>query len=55
MTGGFEGEILRVLESKFNFQSNFLDGKQTWGAIVNGTWVGLVKQILDKVMLLHAG
>ena len=44
-----EIQILKILEVKYNFKSKLLDAKQMWGTLVNGTWNGMVAQILNNV------
>jgi len=38
-----------MLQSELNFRANFIDGRQVWGAKVNGSWFGTVNQVLNKV------
>ena len=48
---GLEIELLEMLKRKYNFSTNFIDGMQEWGVIINGSWTGIINQILNKVSL----
>ena len=46
---GFIVELVATLEDKFNFEARFVasfDGY--WGSKVNGTWIGLIKMLVDN-------
>lgn len=43
-------ELLKVLEQKYNFKSVLVDGRQDWGALVNGKWTGMVQQVRNGVI-----
>lgn len=44
-----ETEILKILQSRFNFKSNLIDGKQVWGMFTEGRWTGVVGQVYNRV------
>ena len=44
-----ESELLRALESIYNFTSVLVDGEDSWGMERNGRWVGMVGQVLYGV------
>ena len=43
-----ETEILKVLQTKFKFNSNLIDGKQIWGRLLFGRWTGVIGHIVNK-------
>ncbi len=46
-----ELELLKVLETLFNFRSNLIDEQRNWGINQgNGTWTGSVGSVLKKVL-----
>ena len=47
-----EVELLKVLESHFNFKANLIDEKLTFGNQINGKhWDGVVGHVINKVSL----
>lgn len=45
-----EFELLKMLETRFNFKSYFIDEHNNWGIhLGNGTWSGSVGKILNEV------
>lgn len=45
-----ETELLHMLELKFNFHANYIDGKQNWGMRQsNGNWNGMMEQVINHV------
>lgn len=52
---GFSAEIelLKILAASFNFSYNFIDEKQSWGLLENGTWTGTVGSVFYGVWLLQ--
>lgn len=46
-------ELLKLLETRFNFQSHLIDEQRNWGVYQgNGTWTGSVGSVLNKVLYL---
>lgn len=45
-----ELELLKILQKRYNFRTYFIDGHQEWGVQVNGTWTGVVGQVLYEVI-----
>ena len=44
-----ELQLLSILEKRFQFRANLIDGHQQWGMQVNGTWTGVVGQVYNGV------
>lgn len=48
---GMETELLQTLAQKFNFRPSFVDGRQNWGSLLNGSWGGMMGQVLNYVII----
>ena len=44
-----ETEILKVLEAKYKFRANLINGNGGWGMLVNGKWTGVVGRVYNQV------
>ena len=42
-------ELLHILEKRFNFRSNLLHSNDNWAQIVNGSWTGVVGNIVNGI------
>ena len=43
-----ETEILKILQKRFNFGVNLIDGKGAWGMFLKGQWTGVVGRVYSK-------
>ena len=48
-TGGIEFEFLNALKNYFEFNYHAIDCNSNWGSFINGTWTGVVGNVLYKV------
>ncbi|KAJ6221786.1 hypothetical protein RDWZM_000331 [Blomia tropicalis] len=44
-----DGQLLRLLKSKYNFKLHFNDAKDVWGFRENGTWIGIIGHLVDGI------
>ena len=50
--GGIEVELLKELKKYFKFQYDVLNCNENWGNYINGTWTGVIGNVLYNVKLL---
>ncbi|KAJ6221788.1 hypothetical protein RDWZM_000333 [Blomia tropicalis] len=44
-----DGQLLHLLESKYNFKLHFNNAKEVWGFKENETWIGIVGHLVDGI------
>lgn len=44
-----ELELLKILSTQYNFTPHLIDGKNGWGWQENGTWLGVIGQLANRV------